>query len=326
MTNLVIGGTGFLGRHIVAQLVRRGEAVRVFCRRVASFPPGVEISIGDLSDKNSLLSACRGVDTVFHTAALPEISVQWEPFYRTNIVGTRNVINACVQSGVRKLIYTSSPSVIFDDLPQEGLDESVPYPTRWLAHYPHSKAIAEQEVLSRKNTILTCALRPHLIWGPGDRHLIPRLLDRARRGKLVRVGDGTNLVDMTYVENAATAHIQAADALTDLSSPVNGNAYFLSQGKPVNCWNWIDEILRRHGLPPVRRSISLKTAWRIGAAMETWYLLFRLPGEPTMTRFLANQLAQSHYFDISRARRDFGYTAIVSTEMGMDRLTKSAVK
>jgi nucleoside-diphosphate-sugar epimerase len=166
----------------------------------------------------------------------------------------------------------------------------------------------------------TCALRPHLIWGPRDTHLIPRLLRRARKGRLRRVGDGTNLIDITYVENAAEAHLLAADKLAEPDSPVAGKAYFISQGEPVNCWQWIDEILALAGVPPVRKAMSFKTAWRMGAACERTYELLRLKGEPPITRFLAAQLAKSHWFDISAARRDLGYWPRVSTEEGMRQL------
>ena len=162
-------------------------------------------------------------------------------------------------------------------------------------------------------------LRPHLIWGPRDRHLIPRLLNRARSGRLRRVGDGTNQIDMIYVENAAAAHLAAADALRP-GAAVAGRAYFISQGEPVNCWRWIDEILALVGIQPVRKSIPLAVAWTAGALFEWGYAALGLKGEPPMTRFLATQLGRSHYFDISQARRDFGYQPQVSTAEGMGRL------
>jgi nucleoside-diphosphate-sugar epimerase len=218
-------------------------------------------------------------------------------------------------------VFTSSPSVTFDGRPQENVDETAPYATGWLCHYPHTKALAEREVLAAngQDGLLTCALRPHLIWGPGDQHLIPRLLERARAGRLRRVGDGRNLIDTIYIDNAVDAHLAAAAAL-QAGSPVCGRAYFLSQGEPVNCWDWIDEILAPTGLPLVRRSISLSAAWRIGHACELAYGALRLKGEPPMTRFLAAQLGLSHYFDISRARRDLAYEPRVSTAEGMRRL------
>ncbi len=323
MNALVTGGGGFLGLYIVEQLVARGDRVRAFCR--GNYPAldalGVETLRGDLRDRRSVMAACEGVDTVFHVGAKAGISLDREPFFAINLQGTRHVVEGCRRHGVNRLVYTSSPSVTFSDLPQEGVDESVPYPTRWLGHYQHSKALAEQHVLAGngREGLLTCALRPHLIWGPRDTNLIPRLLERARNGRLRRVGDGTNLVDMVYVDNAARAHLQAADALQP-DSPVAGRAYFISQGEPVNCWLWIDEILALGSLGPVRKSISLGAARRVGAVFETVYRLLRLKSEPPMTRFLASQLATSHYFDITRAREDFGYEPSISTTEGMRRL------
>jgi nucleoside-diphosphate-sugar epimerase len=242
-----------------------------------------------------------------------------------NRQGTLNVLAACRKAGVSRLVYTSSPSVVFAGGDQRGVDESLSPNLGWLAkhraYYSLSKAQAEQTVLAAHGDELrTSALRPHLIWGPRDSHLIPRLIARARSGRLRLVGDGANLIDVTYVENAAEAHVQAADALGEAASAVGGKAYFLSQGEPVNCWQWIDEILAQVDLPPVRKSISAKAAWQIGAACETAYRLLRLGGEPPMTRFLAAQLASSHWFDISAARRDFGYEPRISTAEGMRRL------
>jgi nucleoside-diphosphate-sugar epimerase len=218
-------------------------------------------------------------------------------------------------------VYTSSPSVTFDGHDQCGIDESVPYPSQFLCHYAHTKALAEQEVLAagERGDILTCALRPHLIWGPRDQHLIPRLLARARAGQLRRVGSGTNVVDMVYVENAAQAHLQAADALKP-GSPVCGRAYFITQGTPVNCWNWIDELLALGGLPSVRRSVSYRTAYVAGSVLEGLWTLLRRSDEPRMTRFLAAQLATHHWFRIERAQLDFGYRPLIDTATGMERL------
>ncbi|MEQ8789089.1 MAG: NAD-dependent epimerase/dehydratase family protein [Pirellulaceae bacterium] len=323
MQALVTGAGGFLGKYIVEQLAARGDRVRTFAR--GAYPAlealGAETIRGDVRDAAAVARACEGVDVVFHTAAVAGIAHDWDHFHGINTEGTRHVVAGCVKHGVGRLVFSSSPSVTFDGGDQCGVDESAPYPERWLCHYQHTKALAEQHVLeaSGREGLLTCSLRPHLIWGPRDHHLIPRLLDRARRGRLRRVGDGTNLVDMIYVENAAEAHLLAADALTE-GSPVCGRAYFLSQGEPVNCWQWIDEILALVDLPPIRKSISLRAAWGLGATLEGVYRLLRRRGEPPMTRFLAAQLATSHYFDIGRAREDFGYEPRVSTVEGMERL------
>jgi len=320
---LVTGAGGFLGRYIVEQLVAAGHTARGLARRryPALAELGVETVQADIRDKRAVAAACMGIDTVFHTAAVAGIWGPWEHYHGINTVGTQNVIDACRDRGVRRLIYTSSPSVTFDGADQCGVDETAPYATRWLCHYPHTKALAEQAVLAANGTgrLLTCALRPHLIWGPRDQHLIPRLIARAKKGPLRRVGDGGNLIDVVYVENAAAAHLQAAAALAE-DSPVAGRAYFISQGEPVNCWRWINEILALAGLPAVSKSISAQSAWRIGAVLETAYRLLGLRREPRMTRFLAAQLSRSHYFDISRARNDFGYQPAISLAEGMRRL------
>ncbi len=323
---LVTGGGGFLGQYLAEQLVARGDLVRSFSRH--PHPQletlGVRTIQGDLRDADAVERACAGVDLVFHNAGVAGIWGPWEHYYGINTLGTRHVVAGCLKHRVPRLVYTSSPSVTFDGSDQLGVDETAVYPTRWLCHYPHSKALAEQHVLQAngRHGLLTCALRPHLIWGPRDQHLIPRLLDRARSGKLRRIGDGTNIVDMIYVENAAAAHLQAADALKP-GSPVCGQAYFISQGEPVNCWNWIDHLLEAAGLPRVDKSISLPAAWRIGAVMEATYRLFRIRSEPRMTRFLAAQLGKSHYFNISKAQRDFGFRPEISTSEGMFRLAAS---
>ncbi len=320
---LVTGAGGFLGRYIVEQLIRRGDQVRGFSRNV--YPElekiGVESIQGDIRAPTAVAAACRGVDVVFHVAAVPGIWGPWRRYFEVNTAGTRHVIAACRRQHVGRLVYTSSPSVTFAAHDQCGVDESAPYPTRWLCHYAHSKALAEQAVLQANESpdLLTCALRPHLIWGPRDPHLVPRLLDRARRGRLRQVGDGTNQVDMIYVENAAHAHLLAADALQP-GSGVAGQAYFISQGAPVNCWRWINQILELADVPPITKQISFATAWRLGHMLEFVYRALHLPTDPPMTRFVAAQLAKSHYFNIDRARHDLGYAPIVSTEDGMHYL------
>jgi nucleoside-diphosphate-sugar epimerase len=325
MHALVTGAGGFLGLYIVEQLVARGESVRAYCR--GESPElrrlGVEIVQGDLRDRDRTIAACEGVDTVFHVGGVSGIWGPWRHYYETNTLGTQHVIEGCRRHRVGRLLYTSSPSVTFDGRDQCGVDESAPYATRWLCHYPHSKALAEQAVLSANGSggLLACALRPHLIWGPRDRHLIPRLLERQRAGQLRRVGDGRNLIDITYVENAALAHLQAADAL-ESGSPVCGRAYFISQGEPVNCWAWIDQILALAGLPPVRGAISLRFAWTAGAILEAVHRAARNRKEPRMTRFLAAQLGRSHYFNIGRAKADFGYSPRISIADGMHRLAE----
>ncbi|QEG34392.1 NAD-dependent epimerase/dehydratase family protein [Bythopirellula goksoeyrii] len=328
MHTLVTGGGGFLGRAIVEQLLARGDQVRSFSRGVHAelTELGVEVVRGDIRDAEAVAQACEGIECVFHTAAIAGIGGTWNRFYSANTLGTENVIAACRRHGVQSLVYTSSPSVTFAGGDQCGVTEcEAPIDLAWLekneCHYSRSKALAEQGVLAANcEQLATCALRPHLIWGPGDPHLVPRLIHRAKSGRLRRVGDGTNLVDVIHVENAARAHLQAADSLVRPDSPVAGKTYFLSQGEPVNCWQWINQILALVNVPPVIKSISLKKALRIGQACEWGYRIARSQQEPPMTRFLAWQLASSHWFDISAARQDFGYQPLVSTAEGMQQL------
>lgn len=322
MKVLVTGANGFLGRYVVEQLVARGDRVRGLYRQSPKEPlDGVEKAIGDVTDRRAVVEACRDVDAVIHTAAVAGIWGPWQLFHSTNVLGTRHVIEGCRTHGVGRMVFTSSPSVTFDGRPQCDVDEHAPYPTRWFCHYSQTKAEAERLALAahEPGRLHACALRPHLIWGPRDRHLIPRLLDRARRGKLRRVGDGGNRIDITYVDNAAAAHLAALDRLAE-AEPAGGKAYFLSQGEPVRCWSWIDEILQLAGLPKVRRAVPLPLAYGAGAAMEAVWKLLGFAGEPRMTRFLALQLATDHYFDIGAARRDLCYVPQISTVEGMRRL------
>lgn len=323
--NLVTGAGGFLGLYITEMLRARGEAVRAFCRK--RYPEldalGMETVQGDLADTAAVEEACRGVRTIFHVAAISGMGEPWDKYYRTNTLGTQYLLESARKHGVQKFIFTSSPSVSFNGTHQRNADVEKTYPKRWLAHYPHSKALAEEMVLRANGVsgMLTCALRPHLIWGPRDQALIPRLIERAKTGRIRQVGSGKNLVDMIYVENAARAHLQAADALAP-GAAVAGNAYFLSQGEPVACWPWINEILALHGLPPVKKRIPFAVAWWLGSQLEYVWRFFRLESDPLITRFMAAQLAKDHYYDISRARQDFGYTPAISTAEGMAALAE----
>ncbi|WP_152971961.1 NAD-dependent epimerase/dehydratase family protein [Desulfatitalea tepidiphila] len=321
-TVLVTGGGGFLGNAIVRMLVDRGDRVCSFSRQ--RYPEldrlGVFQHTGDLGDADAVRRACRGVAAVFHVAAKPGVWGPYEAYYQANVQGTLNVIAACRAEGVRRLIYTSSPSAVFDGRDMEGVDESVPYPARYEAHYPRTKALAEQAVLdAARNGLPAIVLRPHLIWGPGDNHLAPRLL--ARAAKLRRVGTGDNKVDTIYVDNAARAHVLAERRLAE-SPELSGRIYFISQDDPIPLWEMVDHILAAGGLPPVRKKISPALARFAGTLCEALFHLFRIKSEPPMTRFVANELATAHWFDISAAKRDLGYRVEVSTEQGLRRLAE----
>lgn len=322
---LVTGGGGFLGKAIVKLLLERGLAVRSFAR--GAYPDlagmGVEAMRGDIGDAGAVAEACKGCDLVFHAAALPGVCGDYADFYRTNFLGTVNVVEGCRAARVGRLVYTSSPSVVFGGGDMENASESVSYPERFKAAYPETKSMAERFVLRANGEALaTTALRPHLIWGPGDNHLIPRIVARARAGRLRRVGKGKNRIDAVYIDNAAMAHVQAAERLAP-GSPVAGRAYFISNGEPLALWEMVDRILAAAGEPPVTKSIPAPVAYAAGALMEFVYGVFGLRGEPLMTRFVAKELSTAHWFDLGAAKRDFGYAPKVSMEEGFRRLAAS---
>ncbi|MCC5807794.1 MAG: NAD-dependent epimerase/dehydratase family protein [Opitutales bacterium] len=325
-TILVTGGAGFLGRYIVAALREGGARVRAYQRSAADdlAEAGVEVVRGTVTDASALRRAAQGCAAVIHTAAKAGVWGSRREFVEANIEGTRNVLAACREGGVPYLVHTSTPSVVFSGESFEGADESLPYGKNWLCHYAETKATAEQEALAADGGtgLRVCALRPHLIWGLGDPHLLPRVIARARAGRLAVVGDGSNRVDITHVRNAAAAHILALDALA--AGSAGGKAYFLSQGEPVELWPWIHDLLACMNIPPVKRRVSFTTAYRVGAVAEMVWRVLRLGGEPPMTRFVATELAKSHWFDISAARRDLGYCPERnSTEAGLREYTAS---
>ena len=326
MIALVTGGGGFLGGAIVRRLLVRGNTVRSLTR--FRYPwlddLGVSQILGDLSKPDDVTKAMEGVDLVFHVAAKAGVWGRYSDYYATNVTGTENIIAACLKHGVKKLVFTSTPSVVHSGGDLEGVNESTPYPDHFEASYPETKAIAEKAVLAANGPQLaTVALRPHLIWGPGDPHLIPRVLRRAKEGRLRRIGKRDVKVDVTYIDNAAQAHMLAVDKL-EIGSPIAGKAYFISDGEPVVLWDFLNRILKDNGLPPVTKSVPVGLAKFAGWTLETLYKILWLPGEPSMTRFVANQLSTSHWYDISAAKRDLGYVPLVSTEQGLMSLTAKA--
>jgi nucleoside-diphosphate-sugar epimerase len=328
MHALVTGGGGFLGAAIVKALLANGTSVRTFSRSAHSALDGLDVDVhfGDLVDRAALVRAAQGCDVVYHVAAKAGVWGNARDYELANVVGTDNVIAACAKHNVSQLIYTSSPSVVFAGTDESGVDERHPYPTHYLAHYPRTKAIAERHVIAAANTGLdTIALRPHLIWGPGDPHLVPRILQRAQAGQLRIVGSGQNLVDSTYVDNAAQAHLDASNALTRDPS-LSGRAYFISNDEPVPIRSLIDAMLRAGGLGPVKRQIHPTFAYALGGLLEAVYRLTGRQGEPIMTRFVARQLSTEHWYNLNAAKRDLGYQPQVSLEQGLARLTRSLAK
>ncbi|HZU97984.1 MAG TPA: NAD-dependent epimerase/dehydratase family protein, partial [Planctomycetota bacterium] len=318
MRALVTGGGGFLGFAVVEALVKRGDTVTSLAR--GDYPElralGVKAIRGDIEDPDAVKRASEGVETVFHVAARPGIWGTRDSFYGPNVRGTENVIAACRAHGIKKLVFTSSPSVVFGGRDLEGVNESTPYPEHYDALYPETKAAAERLVVAANGEgLATVSLRPHLIWGPRDNHLVPRLIDRAKKGVLRRIGTGSKKVDTIYIDNCVDAHLAACDRLAP-GSAIAGKVYFLSNDDPRPLWDLVNAILRAAQLPPVTRTVSHGLARFVGAGSELVYGLLGLESEPRMTRFLADELATAHWFDISAAKRDLEWKPRVSIEEG----------
>ncbi len=324
---LVTGGGGFLGRRIVELHLDRGDDVEILARR--RYPEvealGARGHVADLVDATRLPALFAGKDVVHHVAGR---AGYWGPraeFVAGNVTATGHVVAACRDASVARLVYTSTPSVVGYARDAKGI-ANAPYPSRWESIYGETKARAEQLVLAANGAAIanggrlaTVALRPHLVIGPRDPHLLPRVLKRARAGTLTAIGSRRNVVDLTYVDNAAYAHLDAADALDGPGAACAGRPYFVSNAEPVALWDWLDDLLRALDLPPVRRRVPLAVASAAGALLESAYRVLRLPGEPRLTRFLAAALSRSHWYDPEPARRDLGYVPRVPLAEGTRR-------
>lgn len=323
MKVFITGGGGFLGSAIVRELCQYGHEVVSFSRNQHPSLTGREVKHirGEITDYESLKNAMSGCEAVFHVAAKTGIWGKYETFYAVNVKGTQNVIRACQEWMIPHLVYTSSPSVVFDGMDSEGKDESLPYAQKYTAAYPQTKAIAEKLVLEANNeTLQTVSLRPHLIWGPGDPYYLPKLFEKAKAGRLFLLGKETRQVDCIYIENAASAHRKAWEQLLHHPEMVAGKVYFLSQGQPISVAELINRLLASGGYPPVARYLSPRVARVAGSIFEQVYRVFRISSEPPLTNFLAQQLSTAHWYDIAAARRDFGYQADISIDEGMRRL------
>lgn len=319
---LVTGAGGFLGRYIARDLIAAGYEVYSFSRRRydALEEMGVTQRQGDLSIYSDVEAALIGIDAVIHTASQVGMWGYYTDFFKTNVTGTENLIRACHKNHISKLVYTSTPSVAFGDQSLCNVDESIGYPDRYLSMYAETKAIAEKMVLmANAGPLSTVAIRPHLIFGSGDLNLVPRVLEAAKAGRLKIIGDGENLVDVTYVENASMAHVMALEQLSP-EAAIAGKAYFLGQG-PIKLWDFTNELLTRSGLNPVTKKVSFKLAYFIGFVIEIYLRAIRkFDVHPPMTRFVALQLGKSHYYRHTALEKDLGFKAKYSIEEGLDRL------
>lgn len=325
MRILVTGGGGFLGTHIIKELLKNPSyIVTNFSRHSYAHledigVPTIKGDIRKIEDVKKALN--QGFDAIFHVAALAGVWGKFDDYYGINYLGTKNLIEVAKAQGIQRFVYTSTPSVVFNKDDLLGVGEEQPYATEFLNAYSETKTLAEKFVLAANDgqNFLTCAIRPHLIWGPGDPHLFPRVIQKGKEGKLKVVGDGENLVDIVYVENAALAHVQAFEHLKS-GSRVCGQAYFVGQERPVKLWDFINQILGFVKVEPVMSSIDVTTAYRVGWFLEKVFKLFGIQRpEPPMTRFVALNLGKSHYFSHEKAKRDFGYYPKVSIEEGLKK-------
>ena len=330
MKILVTGGGGFLGQALCRGLRERGHEVVSFNRGLYPVlePLGVAQVRGDLASRDAVIAAAAGCDAVFHNAAKAGAWGSYQSYHLANVVGTQNVIDACRAHGIGRLVYTSTPSVTHRKThPVEGgTADTVPYGDHLKAPYAATKQIAEKLVLAANDaTLATVALRPRLIWGVGDNQLLPRLVDRAKAGRLRFVGDGNNRIDTTYVDNAAQAHFDAFEHLAP-GAACAGRAYFISNGEPRTVREILNGLLDAAGAPQVDRTIPFGVAYAAGVVCEGLWHALPLKGEPPMTRFLAEQLSTTHWYDMGPARRDFGYVPKVSIHEGLTRLKAACIQ
>ncbi|GIX37173.1 MAG: 3-beta hydroxysteroid dehydrogenase [Silanimonas sp.] len=332
MKVLVTGGGGFLGQALCRALLAEGHEVVSTQRRpsAALAALGIEQRLGDLADAGHARRACEGVEAVFHNAAKAGHWGSEASYVAANVEATRHLLAACREQGIARFVYTSTPSVAHNGrVPCEGGNEvSTPYAPAFKAPYPRTKQAAEKAVLAANGmavagggVLATVALRPRLIWGPGDTNLLPRLVERARAGRLRFIAGGHNRMDTTYVDNAAEAHVLAFRALAP-GAACAGRAYFISNGEPLPVREIVNGLLAAAGEPRIEASVPFAVAYAAGALCEALWHTLPLKGEPPMTRFVAEQLATPHWYDLTAARQDFGYVPRVSVEEGLARLAR----
>lgn len=309
---LITGGGGFLGLSIVKMLLKENYEIVSFSRSKYLVLENLNVTQiqGDLKNSEDIKKALVGIDQVIHTASKVGMHGSFQDFYETNFIGTKNLVNCMKELSIKKLVYTSTPSVVFGKDDILFADESIPYPEKYLTHYAHTKMLAEKYVLESTNDqFFAVSLRPHLIFGPGDLNLVPRMIEARKKNRIKIIGDGKNLVDVIYVENAAYAHLLA---LQKLSAKISGKSYFIGQG-PVNLWTFTNEILNHKGLPSIEAKMPMTIAYTIGALIEMFLKLFRLVNvHPPMSRFIALQLGKSHYFNHEASLHDLGNYHVVS--------------
>ena len=324
MRVLVTGGGGFLGTSICLQLEQLGFEVLAYQRGAAEHftDHSIHVIQGDICDYDALEEAATGCDAIIHTAGKAGVWGKAEDYYRINVVGTQTVVNVCQDLSIPVMVHTSSPSIAHGHGDVEGGDESLPVGPPYLAAYPASKAEAEKLALQANSSQLkTTALRPHLIWGPGDPHILPRLASKVRSGRLALPG-ADKKIDTVFVENAAYAHVLALqDLLGDGKSA--GKAYFISNDEPLPQGVIIKKLLAAINIEVEIRPVSSRVARFIGTVCETIWSGLGIKSEPPLTRFSADQLCTAHWYNISAAKRELGYKARISIDQGLEKLHQS---
>ena len=324
MNILVTGGGGFLGQAVVRALLERGHEVATLNR--SAYPAldalDVEQHRGDIADAGAVDAACRRRDAVIHVAARAGPGLYTPDFVAANVVGTGNVIDACRKHGVGILVHTSSPSVVHAGGDIEGGNESLPLASHHPAPYPATKTEAERLALGANGDDLrVCALRPHLIWGPGDNHLLPRLIERNRAGRL-KLPAPDKMIDTVYIDNAAEAHVKA---LEDLAGPGRsaGRAYFITNGEPRPVAAIMASLLEAAGESPRIGTVNPKIAMAAATVIEALWRGLRLKSDPPVSRFVVDHLATAHWFSIAAARRDLDWAPTVTIDQGLEYLERS---
>ena len=319
MRVLVTGASSLIGGGVAHALASRGDDVVCFQRSRAADVDHLEQRLGDVRDAAAVSAAAAGCDAIVHVAAKVGVSGAWAEYRSINVDGTTNVMVAARDGGVGRVVHVSSPSVAHGGEPIVGGAADPPVVGRRRAWYAESKALAEVAALgSASDELGVVAIRPHLVWGPGDTQLVGRIVERARSGRLALVGGGTALVDTTYIDNAVGALVAALDAVGP-RVPCSGDAYVVANGEPRMIRELVQGICAAAGVPFEPRDVPLPVARSLGTIVERVWPLLR-SDEPPLTRFLAEQLGTAHWFDPRPARDDLGWVPEVTIDQGLDRL------
>ena len=324
MKILITGGTGFIGFALAKRLLASGYEVHVVGR--SAMPPEskdfdkITYHSHDLSAQSIPSSIISGTDLVFHVAAKAGVGGSYSSYYAANYLATVNLLKSCLACRIPRMIITSSPSVVFSGRPIRDGNESLPYVKSTLSSYACTKALAEKAVLEAHSpgTLQTLALRPHLVWGEGDPHLLPQVIKRHKAGKLRIVGNGENRVDLTHIDNVCHAHVCAMETLLE-NKAAGGKAYFIGQDEPIRLWPWLNDLFDRLDLPPLKKRASFGKAYFGGLILEKYWQFLRLKNDPPMTRFVACQLAHDQWFCSQAAKTDLGYEPIQSMKESLEK-------